>query len=53
VEIFPIGKDVIVQLEEKNLRLRRVDPAAAAAFLAKLNESKKQHAKPPAASAYK
>ena len=50
VEVFPIGKDVIVQLEEKNLRLRRVDPVAASAFLTKLNESKKQHTKPPAAS---
>ena len=53
VEVFPIGKDVIVQLENKNLRLRRVDPAAASAFLTKLNGSKKQHAKPPAASGKK
>jgi class 3 adenylate cyclase len=50
IEVFPIGKDVIVQLETKNLRLRRVDPAAASAFLTQLNESKKQHAKPPTAS---
>jgi len=40
---------VIVQLEEKALRLRRVDPDAASAFLSKLNEAKIQHAKPSAA----
>jgi len=50
IGVFPIGKDVIVQLENKNLRLRRVDSAAASTFLTKLNESKKQRAKPPAAS---
>lgn len=52
IDVFLIGKDVIVQLEEKALRLRRVDPDAASAFLSKLNKSKKQHAKPPAAPAY-
>ena len=53
VEVFPIGRDVIVQLEDKNLRLGRVDPAAASAFLTKLGESKRQHAKPPATPARK
>jgi len=50
IEIIPMGKDVIVQLENRNLRLRRVDPAAASAFLEKLKESKKKHTKPPSAA---
>ena len=50
IEIIPMGKDVIVQLENRNLRLRRVDPAAASAFLEKLKESKKKRAKPPSAA---
>ncbi len=49
VELLPQGKDLVVRLGKKELRLRDVDPCAAATFLERLNETKQRFAKPPAA----
>jgi len=47
LELLPQGKDLVVRLGKKELRLRDVDPRAAATFLERLNEIKQRFAKPP------
>ena len=49
IDIAQEGKDLVVRSQKKDLRLRGVDPCAAATFLERLNEIKQKFAKPPAA----